>query len=225
MKRLIVGIILAGVTAAAAPASAQTKPVSFSIGGGFTVPVGGVADSAGIGGQVSLGLTFPVTPKLGIMGEYGFSSLGSHAVSVPQPSTTTPASFTGSGWFQYAGGAAVFTPYKSGNTTAYVLAGAGVYHRAVYVTTTATGLVTVCDPNWFVCYPTLTAVETVVGSRGTTDMGVSFGGGVTYKMSKLATFFAEMRFHQVWGPTVPTSSGGTKKANGQFFPLTFGFRF
>ena len=56
-------------------------------------------------------------------------------------------------------------------------------------------------------------------------MGVSFGGGVTYKMSRLATFFAEMRFHQVWGPTVPTSSGGTKKANGQFFPLTFGFRF
>jgi len=29
----------------------------------------------------------------------------------------------------------------------------------------------------------------------------------------------------VWGPDVKNASGGTTNANGQFFPLTFGFRF
>jgi len=53
----------------------------------------------------------------------------------------------------------------------------------------------------------------------------SFGGGYSYKLSALASFFVEARYHYVWGPEVNNGSGGTKKANAQFFPITFGFRF
>ncbi|MCX6552678.1 MAG: outer membrane beta-barrel protein [Acidobacteria bacterium] len=225
MKRIIVGLILVGSIAAASPALAQTKPFSFSLGGGVTVPVGGVTESLGTGGQIAFGLTFPVTPKLGVTAEYGFSSLGSKSLDVPQPRTTTSVSFEGSGWFQYFGGSLNYTAWTSGKTSAYLLGGFGAYHRSVYVTTPATGMVTVCDPNWFVCFPTAVTVDTVVGSRGTNDPGVSIGGGITYKMSNLATFFAEARFHQVWGPQMQTANGGTKSASAQFFPLTFGLRF
>ena len=225
MKRMIGGLILAGIVAAASPASAQDKPLSFSIGGGVTTPVGGVTESLGSGGQVSLGLTYRVNEQVGIIGEYGFSSLGSKVLTVPQPLTTGSASFSGSGWYQFGGGAVRFTPWVSGKTSVYLLGGMGVYYRSVYVTTPATGMVTVCDPSWFICFPAAVTVDTVVGSRGSTDPGISFGGGFTYRLSNLATFFAEARYHYVWGPDVANASGGTTNANGQFFPLTFGFRF
>jgi len=226
MKRMIVGLVLTGVIAAATPAAGQDKPLSFNIGGGFTVPVGGVTDSLGIGGQVTLGLSYGVKDNVAVAGEYTFSSLGSKGLTVPQPLIAGgSAVFSGSGWFQYAGGTVQFTPWVSGKATAYVLGGMGVYHRSVYVTTPATGLVTVCDPSWFICFPTAVTVDKVVGSRGSTDPGFSVGGGVTYKLSNLATFYAEARYHYVWGPDVQNASGGTTNANGQFFPLTFGFRF
>lgn len=50
-------------------------------------------------------------------------------------------------------------------------------------------------------------------------------GGFTYKLSDLASFFVEARFHYVWGPEAKTASGGTQNASAQFFPMTFGFRF
>ena len=225
MKRMIVGLLLVGIVAAASPAAAQVTFPRFSIGGGFTVPVGGVTDSLGGGGQVTLGLTFPLNEQVVVAAEYGFSSNGSKALTVPQPLTTNSAAFTGSGWYQYAAGVVRFTAWTSGKSSAYVLGGMGVYHRSVYVTTPATGLVTVCNPGWFICFPTAVTVDTVVGSRGSNDPGFSAGGGITYKVSKLATFFAEARYHYVWGPDVKNASGGTTNANGQFFPLTFGFRF
>jgi hypothetical protein len=226
MKRTIVGLILAGVLAVAAPAAAQVKALSFSIGGGVTTPTGGVTDNLGPGGQVLLGLTYRASDQVSVTGEYGFSSLGSKSVTVPQPLTTAgSATFSGSGWYQFAGGAVRFTPWTSGKSSVYLIGGAGVYHRSVYVSTPAIGQVTVCDPSWFICFPTAVTVDKVIGTRASNDPGFSVGGGFTYKVSALATFFAEARYHYVAGPDVANQSGGTTNANGQFFPLTFGFRF
>jgi opacity protein-like surface antigen len=225
MKRMIVGLILVGLVAASSPAAAADKPVSFSIGGGITKPVGGVGDSLGSGGQVTLGLGFKVKPQITVFGEYNFSSLGKKLLDVPQPKTVDLVTFSGNGWFQYGGGGVSFTPWQSGKASAYVLGGLGVYHRSVYLTTPATGLVTVCNPGWFVCFPQPVTVDQVVASRGSTDPGVSVGGGFTYRLSDLASFFVEARYHYVWGPEAQTASGGTQNASAQFFPVTFGFRF
>ena len=225
MKRMFGGLLLVGLMVMSSPAAAGDKPLSFSIGGGMAVPVGGVGDSLGSGGQVTLGFGYKVRPRITVFGEYNFSSLGNKDIEVPQPLITDTKSFTGSGWFQYAGGGVTFTPWQSGKASVYVLGGAGVYYRSVYVTTPETGLVTVCRPDWFICYPTAVTVDQIVASRSTTDPGMSFGGGFTYRLSDLASFFVEARYHYVWGPDVPTPTGGTEQANGQFFPITFGFRF
>jgi hypothetical protein len=58
-----------------------------------------------------------------------------------------------------------------------------------------------------------------------------FGGGVNFGPA-----FAELRYHYIWGPTVPESSTvnplitgadttSDRKANGQYLAWTFGLRF
>ena len=225
MKRMIGGLFLVGLIVMSSPAAASDKPYSFSIGGGIATPVGGAGESLGSGGQVTLGFGYQVKPKLTVFGEYNFSSLGAKDIDVPQPLITDVATFSGNGWYQYFGGGATFTPWQSGKSSVYVLGGAGVYYRSVYVTTPATGLVTVCRPDWFICFPTAVTVDEIVASRHSTDPGVSVGGGFTYRLSDLASFFVEARYHYVWGPDVKNPSGGTTNANAQYFPITFGFRF
>jgi hypothetical protein len=225
MKRMIGGLVLVGLVAFAPPALASDKPFSVIVGGGLTAPVGGVGDSLGKGGQVTLGMDFRIRPNLTVFGEYNFSSLGAKALQIPQPLITDVQRFDGNGWYQYGGGGVTFTAWQSGKSSVYVLGGAGIYYRSVYVSTPATGLVTVCNPAWFICFPTAVTVDQIVAARSTTDPGVNVGGGFTYRVSSLATFFVEARYHYVWGPDAKTPSGGTTKATGQFFPITLGFRF
>ena len=108
----------------------------------------------------------------------------------------------------------------------------GVYYRPIKVTTPGVGYVPgYCDPWWYVCYPGgFVPVENIVGDRSSTDFGMDFGGGL-----KFGAFYAEARYHYIWGPEVeeqftnlpPVAASGVtdRKANGQFFQLTFGIRF
>jgi len=73
-------------------------------------------------------------------------------------------------------------------------------------------------------------VEAVLGSRGGWDLGFNFGGGVGFRIGESAEFYVETRYHYVWGPEIVSAtplpsgtSGGS--TNGQYVPLTFGFRF
>jgi hypothetical protein len=112
----------------------------------------------------------------------------------------------------------------------YFLAGLGVYHRSLQLTSPAVGFTTFCDPYWLVCYPTAVSVDNILGSRSSTDFGINFGGGVTF--GREAKFYIEARYHYVWGPTIATASNlpvgttpSTVSTNAQYFPLTFGVRF
>src|SRR5512137_409495 len=108
MKRMIGGLLLVGLVVIPSPAAASDKPFSFSIGGGVATPVGGVGESLGSGGQVTLGVGYEVRPRIKIFGEYNFSSLGRKDIEVPQPLITDVASFSGNGWYQYGGGGVTF---------------------------------------------------------------------------------------------------------------------
>jgi hypothetical protein len=112
-----------------------------------------------------------------------------------------------------------------------------VYYRPVTVTTPSVGFVPgYCDPFWYVCYPGgWVETDRIVGERSSTDFGMDFGGGVSFAVGESASIFVETRYHYIWGPTIEVQTpsvpiaGATppesRKANGQFVPITFGVRF
>jgi opacity protein-like surface antigen len=232
------GLVVAAVLVAAGPAAAQDdKPVKFSIGGGYTGVYGAASDHVGSGGNFTLGVLFKVNPVVSLEGEYGWNGMKQKQLTVdvyPSPSASggVPTDFFADANMQYFDFNLLLHSASSGKVSPYAITGLGVYYRPVQISTPAIGYASVCDPYWYVCYPALVPVEQVVGSRSSTDFGMNFGAGVDFRVAEHASVFFEVRYHYVWGPTISNAnlpSGGTTPksltANGQFVPITFGFRF
>jgi Outer membrane protein beta-barrel domain len=220
-------ILSAVLLGAAMPVSAQDKRAEVTLGGGATFPNSDVRDHLGDGYNINFGVTVNVSPVIGIEGLYSFNGLGEKRISIPVSSApgepTVPTDFFGSMNMQY-GTVNLVARRPSGTVRPYLVAGLGVYYRPIKVTTPGVGFVPgYCDPWWYVCFPGgFVPVDNIVGERSSTDFGMDFGGGVMF-----GPFFAEARYHYIWGPTVDTSAAGgtSRKANGQFLPITFGVRF
>ena len=228
------GFPLAVALLAAVPAAAQDeKPVQLNIGGGFTGIYGAAKDHIGNGGHFTLGVIFNVKPTIGIQGEYGFTGMKKKEIPLPvfpffDGGIPVDRDFFADGSMHYGDVNVLFHPNVASKAKPYLLTGLGVYYRPVNVTTPATGFTTVCDPYWYVCYPTLVPVDQVVGSRSSTDFGINIGGGVNYQLGDSSSIYFEVRYHYILGPTIgtPTAPAGqTGRANGQFVPITVGFRF
>ena len=236
------GFVLAAALLASVPAAAQDeKPVQLTIGGGYTGIYGSAKDHIGNGGNFTLGVLFNVSPAFGIQGEYGWNGIGKKQITLPvfptvNPLNGVPTDFFADGNMQYGAANAIFSAPTSGKAKPYGLVGLGLYYRPVSITTPAIGYTTICDPYWYVCYPAAVPVDQVVGSRSSTDFGMNFGGGVNFKVAESASIYFEVRYHYVWGPEIAQANRPTQpiagvetpssfKANGQFLPITVGFRF
>jgi hypothetical protein len=204
-------------------ALAQDKPVTFNVGVGVILPQGDVGDRFDAGVNVPIGVTFNISETVGIQGEYSYSWMGGPDGTVT-PIGGSPTLLESNHSIHMGSANVKFSPQTSGAVGGYLLGGLGIYHRSVELTTPAVGLVTVCDPWWYVCYPVAVEVDQVVGSRSTNDFGVNFGGAVTFARR----FYVEARFHYVWGPEFERPEifgGGRVKANGYYFPINFGVLF
>jgi opacity protein-like surface antigen len=216
-----------------AHASAQSKKVHVSLGGGVTTPSSNVSDHFGNGYNFNFGVQVDVTPVIAIEGVYSFNGLGDKRISIPvSPDPGGPAiptDFTANMNMQY-GTANLIVQKPGGGVKPYGLVGGGVYYQPVKVTTPGVGYVPgFCDPWWYVCVPGgFVPVDTIVGERSSTDFGMNFGGGVTF-----GVVYAELRYHYIWGPTVAETGpvqplpgvSSERKANSQFLAATFGVRF
>ena len=229
------GLVFGAALLVATTAAAQDeKKVQLNIGGGYTSILGAAKDHIGNGGNFTLGVLFNTSGPVSFQGEYGWTGISKKQIKAnvfPTPiGDGTPTDFFADGNMQYGDFNVLFHPNNGAKAKPYVLAGLGVYYRPVNITTPGVGYVTICDPYWYVCYPTLVPVDQVVGSRSSTDFGMNFGGGVSFKLGDSAAFYVEARYHYIWGPQVDVPatagrSGYSDKANGQFLPITFGFRF
>lgn len=211
-----------------AVASAQDKRVHFNIGGGPTFVMGDTADHFNTGWGPTLGVTFDTSDRIGFGVDYGFRWF-----AIPDEADAAIGLLDANHQMHQLtfNLVANLTPPDSA-VRAYVVAGPGTYYRKVEVTRYA-GNGVICDPYYYVCgtYP----VEAVLGSRGGWDFGFNVGGGVGFALGDSGEFYIETRYHHVWGPEfnsgtqLPASSSGSLgapgKANGQYLPLTFGFRF
>jgi opacity protein-like surface antigen len=228
MKKLLFGALLV-ILVAATPAHAQDNPVQFNIGGGWTMPVGEIGDRFGTGGGFNLGLIFEPTPAFDFQIEYSYNNLSGEDRQIPLQATP----------FGVVDGNAVISSNHSmhslnfngilrttgGVVKPYAIGGAGMYHRSVNLTTPDVGFATYCDPYWYVCYPTAVEVDRIIGERSSWDPGINIGGGLTFALGDSAVFYFETRWHYTWGPEFTDLDGVTQNANGQYFPVTFGFRF
>jgi opacity protein-like surface antigen len=238
------GFIMAAALIAAAPAAAQDeRPVKLTIGGGFTGVYGSASDHIGNGGNFTLGVLFKTSETIALQGEYAWNGMEQRQIKFPvsptvNPLGSVPTDFFADANMQYGSLNMLFSPKVAGKTAPYGITGLGVYYRPVAITTPAVGFATVCDPYWYVCYPTAVPVEQVVGSRSSTDFGMNFGGGINFQVKDNFSIFFEIRYHYIWGPTIEASAVPTQpiagvdpvapkslKANGQFLPITLGFRF
>ncbi len=230
--RRVVGVLFVIALVAAAPAAAQDKPVSVNFGGGYTYALSEIRNHLGDGWNFAAGVTFNMNSVFGIQVEYGFNGLGQKQIDLPVGATPGTAStvlrpFYADMNMQYGVFNAVIHTPSERALRPYLVAGLGVYYRPIKVTTGSVGYVPgFCDPWWYGCYPGgFVPVDVIVGERISTDFGVDFGGGVDVKLGRSMAFYVEARYHYIWGPPVTRQDGSTQKANGQFFPITFGVRF
>ena len=230
MKKVLFGAFLASLVAAA-PARAQgDRPVHVNIGGGFTVPVSDVSERFGTGGSFNIGLSIAPSPVFEIQVEYSYSGLAGEETEIPlQPTpfdvVSGNALIESHHNMQYVNFNGVLKTSGDARVKPYAIGGAGMYYRSVSLTTPDVGYTTYCDPYWYVCYPTVVEIDRVVGDRSSWDPGINIGGGVAFAVGDDALFYVESRWHYMWGPEFTDGSGVTHKANGQYFPVTFGFRF
>jgi opacity protein-like surface antigen len=232
MKKVLLGAFLV-VLVAAAPARAQGgRQVHLNLGGGFTMPVADISDRFTTGGGFNVGVLFepPAAPMLGIQIEYGFNSLSGQDVEIPLQATPTGlangrALIESHHDMQFVNFNGLLKTPGDSLMGAYAIGGTGMYYRSVSLTTPDVGFTTYCDPYWYVCYPAAVEIDRVVGDRATWDAGVNLGGGVTFKLGEEALFYVETRWHYTWGPEFTDAEGAERNANGQYMPVTFGFRF
>jgi opacity protein-like surface antigen len=234
MKKLLF-VMMGVILFAAAPAQAQyeDRPVHVNLGGGFTMPVSDVSERFGTGGSFSIGLLFepPQSPMFAFQVEYSYNGLAGEDAQIPLfpgPGAVLPsgnALIESHHNMQYISFNAMVRPGGDAMLKPYVTGGGGAYYRSVSLTTPSVGYTTWCDPYWYVCYPTLVEVDRIIGDRSSWDPGFNLGAGLTFKLGESSLFYVETRWHYMWGPEFTDGQGVVQKANGQYFPVTFGFRF
>ena len=109
----------------------------------------------------------------------------------------------------------------------YLLGGAGIYHRLIQLTTPSVGYASVCNPYWYVCYPTLVPVNRIIGDRSSNDFGINFGAGVDLRLEREVLHREPLSLRM--GSEDPARgappNGETEySTNAGYFPLTFGVR-
>ena len=210
-----VATVCLAVLAAAVPAAAQEKPYSVMIGGALVGPLSASADRFSTGIGVTAGATWRFTEQIGLTGDYTWSTLGVQdewtGLVASRPVSVTPRIQFGTIGVRFQA-----PPAK---VRLHVVAGLGLYHRSVRMSTSGAGDISVCDPWWLVCTPGPVPVGSVNRTFSTTDPGISIGAGITAGM-----LFAEIRYHYAWGPSFTTPSG-SQQATGKFLPLTVGVTF
>ena len=235
MKKLLFGAFLVTLVAAT-PARAQgDRPVHLNIGGGFTMPVSDVSERFGTGGGFNIGVDLRAATRRcrhpgRIRVQRPRRRRRRRSRSSPRPSrrcspdealieshhTMHYVNFNGIS--ADAGRPALFKPYAIGGT--------GMYYRSR-------------EPDdarrrvHHVLRSLLVRLLSDAPSRSTRSSAIARRGipastsaaASRFALGEAALFYVETRWHYMWGPEFTDGDGVIQNANGQYLPVTFGFRF
>ena len=214
ISRCAVLLMTVACLSVAAPLLAQNGPIAVTVGAVAVGPLSGSARQFTPGLGVDFGVTWNLGEQIGLRFDYVTATLG--AQDTPQFPASVPVRVEPRMQF---GTANIVFRAPAEKVRIYVTGGVGAYHRSVSLNVATSGPISICNPWWFVCFPGPVIAGQVSATRSTTDLGVNVGAGLA-----TGRFFAEMRYHYVWGPTFTTAAGPVR-ATGKFLPLIVGVRF
>ena len=192
---------------------------TWSFSGGATVPVADASKRFTMGGHLSVGVGYRLFSRVMLQAEYLYST---HGVSAD---FLQGGNFTSTHWMQ-AGllDVEVSILPRTGPVELYLVGGPGLYGRTVEIgSVTGATVPTFCDPSLLVCSTGVAPASATLAKRTVVGIGAMGGIGASMSLGIPVRLFLEARLHFIWG-TITTPTGSTA-ANGQYVPITVGFRF
>jgi hypothetical protein len=213
---------------------------TFVVGGGFTLPTGATHGALDTSWKLQAGVGRNFNKTFGVIAQFDYDNFGINTNTL----NNLLAIYNGPvllGDLPQIGGNShdwsftlnpIINYYTSDTKGAYVIGGAGFYHKTANFTTPGVGIY--CDP-FYGCFQY--EANQTIDKYTSNAFGVNAGLGFTYKLSRFAStrFFVEGRYVYTFNSQRPFSYGD---ANGNDFnvfpqnsqktsyiPITFGLRF
>jgi hypothetical protein len=217
---------------------------TFVVGGGLTVPTGGTHNYATTSWKIQGGVGRNFNKTFGVIAQFDYDNFGIQTATLNNLlaiyNSLGATDQNGDPLTQLGGSShdwsftlnPIINYYTSDTKGAYVIGGAGFYHKTANFTIPGVG--TYCDP-FYGCYQ-VEANQTI--DRYTSNaFGVNGGLGFTYKLSRFAStrFFVEGRYVYTFNSQRQFSYGDANgngfnvfpqnSAKTSYVPITFGLRF
>lgn len=199
------------VTAAlTSPVFAQSL-LTFSIGGGPTVPAKYSSRRFDTGYNLTAGLGIHPVRAFGIMAEFGFNNMGITRSALDR--VGVPG---GSGRIYSVTLNPMVHLNPRGRFDVYLTGGGGYYRRTIEFTEPSSAIATGFDPFYGIFFPVEVPTTNVLGSYSQNKAGINGGAGIAIRLGQdsRSTIFAESRYHYIYTTPVRTA----------MIPVTFGFR-
>jgi hypothetical protein len=197
------GLLLAGVLSAQ-----ENSPFSFSIGAGFTEPVGATGRSLDTGWNVQATGGYRFIPYLGADLRFSYNDMGVNSTTLGN------LGYPGGGmhiWSFTLDPVVHVSPHKPFDI--YLTGGGGIYHQYQDFTAPSAALVGGCS-YFFGCYQTAVGVNEVLASYSVNKPGIDAGMGIAFGSRWHGKFFGEARYNRIFLGNYHTD----------YVPVTFGFR-
>ena len=222
-----------------------SNKLAFVVGGGLTVPVGGTGRDLTTSYRLMGGVGYNFSKQFGVIAQFDYDHFGlpgsviraqqaAYAgLQIRDPQTGTTLDVSGLDANAHIWSFTLnptFTVAQGERSSAYVVAGAGLYHKAVNFTLPSTG--TYCD-YYYGCYQVTSNQN--FDTYTNNSFGISGGLGYTYKLSRFsnAKLFTEARY--VWVANSKNYQSATQAAaagnyypqandRAGYIPITFGIR-
>ena len=187
----------------------EDSKIAFSLGAGFTQPVGNTGRHLDEGWNTNAGIGFKFHPRVGVMAEFGFNDFGINS------STLNNIGFPGGTVRVFSGTLdPIVHVAPRGPVDVYLIGGGGLYHRTQEFTQpTVVGGVGF-DP-FFGFYQYAVPANQVLATYSVNKPGFNGGMGFAVGSRWHAKFFAEARYNRIL------------MGNGNhtdFVPVSFGVR-
>ena len=179
----------------------EVSPFTFSIGGGFTQPVGNTGRQLDDGWNIQGGAGMNFGKYLGVMVDLGYNSFGINTLTVNNAGATGGSLHVFSATLDPI---VHLTPHSRFDI--YVTGGGGIFHRTQEFSQPGTSTAIGIDPFF--------GIGPVTSSYSVNKPGIDVGAGIAFGTKWHGKVFAEAKYDRIY----------TNYRHTDYLPVTFGFR-